>query len=119
MFKKNNQGTRPYLNTLSGPSRYDALEILEYLQAIDQKVATLSEIRLQLQNAMAKQQITIEQKQYLTIEDVTRIYDISARTQSQERSAGRLRCLKKIDGQKILYAPEHLKEYISKYYQEK
>ncbi len=118
MLKKNNQNGRAFTNSYNGPSRYDTAEIIEFLQTIHQEMGSLKEIKKLLLQATAKQYVTIEQKQYLTVEDVTRIYDISSRTQCQERSAGRLKYRKKIEGQKILYEPGHLSEYISKYYQE-
>jgi len=98
---------------------YQLLEIGSGLENIFSEILKLQESVTELRKdflGTKLKQVSQTPKEYFTIKDVTELFDISPRTQQDERSRERLNYLKKTDGIKILYKKEHLTEYILKYY---
>jgi hypothetical protein len=100
---------------------YAAIEIHEGFTALSEMISQLKqEISLlsRSHNELLLKRLHQSKKDYLTIEDVEELFDISKRTQQEERSAGKLLHLKKIEGNKILYTHQHIEEYLKQHYQE-
>jgi hypothetical protein len=102
-------------------SNYAYLEMFEKLEDQKQELYEIKSLlgKLIQQNAELKVAV-LEQKNtgHFTVDDVEKYFDISARLQQQDRTAKKLGYLKKIDGAKILYTEEHLKEYFEKEFED-
>jgi regulator of replication initiation timing len=101
-------------------ARYAMLEVTEVLEQLVAQIAALKDQVGQLRKEQQELQLQqIEKtKEFLTIEDVEKLYDISRRTQQDERAAEKLGHRKKENGNKILYEPKHIRDYVKDHYAE-
>jgi hypothetical protein len=110
---------------LTTPERFrSGYGILEISESFSEMVNAVIELKEQVHllnrrhDELTLQRLEQMPKDYLTIEEVEKLFDISKRTQQEERTTKKLGYIKKIDGAKILYTHHHIKQYLADYYEE-
>ncbi len=100
---------------------YAAVEIQEGFNQLCSLIYELSQEIVLLKSQVSElliRELHEMSKDHLTIADVEKLYDISKRTQQEERSNEKLGHIKKEDGKKILYKLEHIHQYLNEHYLE-
>jgi len=116
---KNYASPRSQYSNLKPQGGYEILGLHEGMESISDQLKDLKKEILNLNKQVAEiqlQKLSNSQKEFLTIEDVQKLFDLSRRLQQEERSNGRLTFIKKLDGNKILYRHDDIRDYMNKYY---